>query len=70
MPTNRTKRKRKNEQVPAWVGKMLETGQPPARDAPGHSEFMGWIFFNELVRGLPDDQNLKHKMMMAAKNAK
>jgi hypothetical protein len=62
MPTKRTKigPRKVNRDVPEWVMRYLEDGTEPEYDTPEHLQFVEWVFFDEPVPGLTDDDLPDH----------
>ncbi len=67
MPTKRSRRTRNRvEDMPDWAYRLREHGDVPSRGTPGHSAYVGWKFFGELVPGLPDADSKEGRALFHA----
>ena len=55
MPTNRNKRQRNRRPTePEWAAPFRDHGQYPPINSEDYTRLCGWMFFDEVVPGLPD----------------
>lgn len=56
MPTTRRKitRNRVKQSAPDWVAAFRDHQQAPPDGSEGRDSFIGWLFFDEPVPGLPE----------------
>jgi hypothetical protein len=59
-----------NERVPDWARKFVETGEEPPDDGGrDRDQYVGWLFWDEHVPGLPDDGEEAAKLLRARRRA-
>lgn len=67
MPTKRQRRTRtKRPPIPKWATRLRDHGERPAIGSPDYDEFAAWLYFDELVSGLPSNEQAKMEVMRNA----
>jgi hypothetical protein len=71
MPTKRRKiPPRRLRQRSDWVERYLATGEEPPDDGGrDRDEFLGWLFFDEPIPGLPAPWSDEWRNLLAGRNA-
>ena len=66
MPTNRHKRQRnRRPSEPEWAAPFRD-GQYPPYGSDDYTRLMGWMWFNEIVPGLPDPDSPEGRALIEA----
>lgn len=68
MPTNRvrSRRMRRDAQMPAWAQRLLAAGELPPSGTPERSEYFAWWYFADRVEGLPPPTSPEGMALVAA----
>jgi hypothetical protein len=56
--------------MPAWAERLLATGERPAEGAEGFDDYIGWLFFNDEIVGLPDPMSESGLQLWGERHAK